>query len=66
MLLREQLVSGPRLGELVEAAAEATEIPEHSLIVAADALGVLTRHGQWWLPGCSVAPVLPHGAMYGT
>jgi hypothetical protein len=31
------------------AAAEAAEIPEHTLIAAADAL-VRTRRGQWWLP----------------
>jgi hypothetical protein len=32
-------------------AAEAAEIPERSLIAAADDLGVRTQRGQWWLPG---------------
>jgi hypothetical protein len=32
------------------AAAEAAEIHERSLIVAADDLGVRTQRGQWWLP----------------
>jgi hypothetical protein len=35
----------------IEAAAAAAEIPERLLIAAADALGVRTQHGQWWLPG---------------
>jgi hypothetical protein len=50
-LLREQLADGPKRRELIEAAAKAAEIPERSLIVAADALGVRTRRGEWWLPG---------------
>jgi hypothetical protein len=33
------------------AAAEASEIPERSLIAAADDLGVRTQRGQWWLLG---------------
>jgi hypothetical protein len=49
-LLREQLANGPKPGDLVEAAAEAAEIPERSLIRAADKLGVRTQRGQWWLP----------------
>jgi hypothetical protein len=35
----------------VEAAAEAADIPERSMIIAANALGVRTQRGQWWLPG---------------
>jgi len=50
-LLRDQLKHGPKPGAQIEAAARAAEIPEHSLIAAADALGVRTRRGQWWLPG---------------
>jgi hypothetical protein len=50
-LLRAHLASGPKRGELVEAAAEAAGIPESSLIKAADVLGVRTQRGQWWLPG---------------
>jgi hypothetical protein len=46
-LLREQLAAGPKPGTLIEAA----EIPERSLIVAADALGVRTQRGEWWLAG---------------
>jgi hypothetical protein len=38
--VREQLADGPKPGALVEAAAAAAEIPERSLIIAADALGV--------------------------
>jgi hypothetical protein len=33
------------------AAAEAAEIPERSLIAAADKLSVRTQRGQWWLLG---------------
>jgi len=50
-LLLEQLANGPRPGSQLEAAAEAAEIPESVLIAAADALGVRTQRGQWWLPG---------------
>jgi hypothetical protein len=50
-LVREQLAKGPKPGAEVAAAAEALEIPERSLIAAADALGVRTQRGQWWLPG---------------
>ena len=39
------------LGAVIEADAEAAEIPERSLIRAADWLGVRTRRGQWWLTG---------------
>jgi hypothetical protein len=46
-LLREQIVEVPR----PEAQIEAAEIPERSLIAAADALGVRCRRGEWWLPG---------------
>ncbi len=50
-LLRRQLADGPKPGALVEAAAREAEIPIRLLIVAADALGVRTRRGEWWLPG---------------
>lgn len=50
-LLLEQLANGPRPGSQLEAAAQAAEIPESALIAAADALGVRTQRGQWWLPG---------------
>jgi hypothetical protein len=50
-LLRRELKGGPRPGAQVEAAAEAAEIPERSLLAATDALGVRTQRGQWWLPG---------------
>lgn len=50
-LLREQLANGPKPASQIEAAAEAAEIPEHSLIDAADALGVRTQRKRWWLPG---------------
>jgi hypothetical protein len=53
-LVREQLANGPKAEAEIEAAAQAAEIPKPSLIAAADALGVRTRRGQWWLPG--VAP----------
>jgi hypothetical protein len=49
-LVRQQLANGPKPGAQVEAAAEAAEIPERSLIRAADALGVRTQRGQWWMP----------------
>jgi hypothetical protein len=32
------------------AAASCAEISERALIAAADALGVRTQRGQWWLP----------------
>ena len=50
-LVREQLADGPKPAVEIEAAARAAEIPERALIVAADALGVRTRKGQWWIPG---------------
>jgi hypothetical protein len=49
--LREQLANGPALGECVKAAAAAAKVSERFLIAAADALGVRTQRGQWWLPG---------------
>jgi hypothetical protein len=49
-LVREQLANGPKPGVQITVAAEAAEIPERSLIAAADALGVRTQRGQWWLP----------------
>jgi hypothetical protein len=50
-LLREHLADGPTRGELIVVAAAAAEIPERSLIGAADVLGVRTQRGQWWIPG---------------
>jgi hypothetical protein len=50
-LLREQLRHGPKPAAQIEAAAEAAAIPESALIAAADALGVRTQRGRWWLPG---------------
>jgi hypothetical protein len=41
----------PRPASQIEAAAEAAEIPERSLIAATDALDVRCRQGLWWLPG---------------
>ena len=35
----------------IEAAAAAAEISKHALLAAADALGVVTRRGEWRLPG---------------
>jgi len=52
-LLRQQLADGPKPKALIEAAAEAAEIPERSLLAAASALGVRTQRGQWWLEGAS-------------
>jgi hypothetical protein len=49
--LREHLADGPTRGELIVVAAAAAEIPERSLIGAADVLGVRTQRGQWWIPG---------------
>jgi hypothetical protein len=49
--VRNQLAKGPKPGEQITAAAEAAEIPERSLIAAAEALGVRTQRGQWWIPG---------------
>jgi hypothetical protein len=50
-LVREQLKHGPKPESAVMAAAHFADIPERSLIAAADAIGVRTRKGQWWLPG---------------
>jgi hypothetical protein len=49
-LVREQLKYGPRPEASIMAAAEAAEISECLLIVAASKLGVRTQKGQWWLP----------------
>jgi hypothetical protein len=49
--LRGQLASGPKPGAQIEALAEAQDIPPRSLMAAADALGVRTQRGQWWIPG---------------
>jgi hypothetical protein len=55
---RDHLQAGLRTGlrrHRVEAtqvaAAEAAELPERSLIAAADALGVRTQLAQWFPPG---------------
>jgi hypothetical protein len=45
--VREQFADGPRPESQIEAPAEATKIPERTLIVAASVLGVRTRRGQW-------------------
>ena len=45
------MANEPRFEALIEAAAEATDIPEHSSIAAADALGVRCWRVQWWLWG---------------
>lgn len=50
-LVRAPLANGPKPGEHVLAAAAAASIPKRSLIIAADALGVRTQRGRWWLPG---------------
>jgi hypothetical protein len=49
--LHDQLVEGPKRGAEIEAAAQKAAVPERSLLAAADALGVRTQRGQWWLPG---------------
>ncbi len=49
-LLREQLADALKPGALVEAAAQESGILTGPLL-AADALGVRTRRGQWSLPG---------------
>jgi hypothetical protein len=48
--VREQLAKGAKPEAEVTAAAEALEIPQRSLIAAADALHVRTQKGLWWLP----------------
>jgi hypothetical protein len=53
-LLRAQLADGPRPASQIEAAAEAAEIPERTLIAAASALRVRTQRGQWWIPSGSL------------
>ena len=50
-LVREQLKHGPKPGAEIEAAAEAAAIPKRALIAATDALGVVTKRGEWRLPG---------------
>jgi hypothetical protein len=40
---------GPRAAE-IEAAAQVAAIPERALLAAADALGVRSQRGEWWLP----------------
>jgi hypothetical protein len=49
-LLREQPTNCPKPASQIEAAAEVAEIPERSLIAAADRLGVRCQRGQWWIP----------------
>jgi len=50
-LVREQLADGPKPGSEIAAAAEAAAIPEGVLLAATDTLGVVTRRGEWRLPG---------------
>lgn len=50
-LLPEHPAHGPRLGAHIEAAVEAAGLTERALLSAADALGVRTQRGPWWLPG---------------
>jgi hypothetical protein len=50
-LLCEQLADGPKPESQIAAAAEAADISGRTLLAAANALGVRTRRGQWWLPG---------------
>ena len=45
-LVCEQLKHGPRPESSVMATAEAAEIPERSLIIAADVFGMRTQRGQ--------------------
>jgi len=47
---RRHLAGVPKPGAPIEAAAEAAEIPERSLIAASSVLGVRAQRGQWWLP----------------
>jgi hypothetical protein len=47
--VREPLANGTKPQSQIEAAAEAADFPEPSLIVAADALEVRTRKGQGWI-----------------
>jgi hypothetical protein len=49
--VRTQLKHGPKPGVEIEAAAKAALISEHVLIRAADELGVVTKGGEWRLPG---------------
>ena len=49
--LKQRLKRGPRPGAEIEAAAVAALIPESALIKAADKLGVVSRRGEWRLPG---------------
>jgi len=51
LVLRARLAAGPQLRSEIEVEAETLDIPEGSLLVAADELGVRTRRGEWWLPG---------------
>jgi hypothetical protein len=51
LVLRARLAAGPQLRSEIEVEAETLDIPEGSLLVAADELGVRTRRGEWWLAG---------------
>ena len=51
MLLRKCLRHGSKPGVLIAAVADASAIPERVLLAAADELGVVTRRGEWRLPG---------------
>ncbi len=48
--------TGPKPVDLTVAATEVAEIPERSLIGAADALGVRSQRGQWRLPLWAITP----------
>ena len=50
-MLQRRLKDGPKPGADIEAAAKAVLIPEHALLRAADKLGVVTKRGEWRLPG---------------
>lgn len=58
--MREQLANGPKAGSQIETAVKATDIPERSLIMAADMLGVRTQKGQWYDDGKRFADTLAH------
>lgn len=58
-LVRAQLANGPKPEEDILADADFVAIPGRTLIAAADALGVRTRRGQWWLPWARGVPRFP-------
>jgi hypothetical protein len=50
-LIRRALANDPKPGADIEAAAAAAAIPSDVLMVAVDVPGVVTRRGEWRLPG---------------